>query len=131
MKIAKFIGDPADDASGPRVLRLFGRTFPKGRFVAVEGTDADAVFAKLSANRHFETAEGEPDADQDPIDLRTGETPPEAAPVSDDGGDARTGVIARLEAIQAAHPEVEFDRRWALPRLKAALEAAEFEHGED
>jgi hypothetical protein len=55
---AKFIGDPSDDFSGPRVLNHAGTFFPKDRFVGV----SDEVAAKLAGNNHFEVAKGDAEA---------------------------------------------------------------------
>lgn len=144
MLIAKFIGDPADGFSGPRVLRAFGRRFPKGRFVGIEGEDAEALHAKLAANNHFAVGEGQPDPDEaSPEPVAGNDQAPSAFAAFDRDGDGEPGgsnaspekdeLINALGALQDKHPEAEikYDRRWGAPKLRAALEAAQFELGDD
>lgn len=127
---ARFIGDPNNDGDGPKVLTLFGRQFPKDRFVTIEGEDADAVLGKLSANDHFEVEEGEGDV-----------ALPAAAPArgsfdrdhngKSGGGRKKAAIVADLEALQARFPDVAFDPKMNAAALEAHLEELKFELGED
>lgn len=127
---ARFLGDPNDDRSGPMVLNLFGRSFPKDRFITISGDDAADVLTKLKANGHFEVADGD------------GEEPVLAADVAasafDKDGDGRPGgsrtkksVIADLDALAAKHPgKVDYDPKTSSNELAARLEELQFELGE-
>jgi hypothetical protein len=46
----KFIGDPANEYSGPSSLQMGGYEFPRGKFVEVKGHLAE----RLKYNGHFE-----------------------------------------------------------------------------
>lgn len=131
---AKFLGDPNDDFSGPKTIRLFGRQFPQGRFVTVEkiGTETDKdverILGKLSGNAHFEVAEGE----GEPAEVAARD------PLDHDGNGRRGGsipkkeVVAALEALAEKHPgQVSFDPTLSGPKLAALLEELRFELGED
>lgn len=52
---ARFVGDPADDFSGPSNVTMFGQDFEKGEFVTL--TD-EATIRKVRGHSHFEI-EGE------------------------------------------------------------------------
>ena len=52
---ARFVGDPADDFSGPSNITMFGTDFEKGEFVTI---DDPAVIRKVRGHSHFEI-EGE------------------------------------------------------------------------
>lgn len=52
---ARFVGDPADDFSGPSNITMFGQDFEKGEFVTLTG---EAVIRKVRGHSHFEI-EGE------------------------------------------------------------------------
>jgi hypothetical protein len=54
---ARFIGDPNDDFSGPKVFPIYGVEFPKGVFMPLDGLD-DGQVAKLANNNHFEFQAG-------------------------------------------------------------------------
>lgn len=135
---AKFIGDPNDDFSGPKVLKMaFGASgnptivlFPKDKFV---GLPAE-LEANVVGNNHFVVEEGDAKAYAGP--------PPEAveaaADAMDGDDDGRAGgsltkadTLAKLDAMQKRHPEISFDPKWGLPKLRGVLEAAEFEYGDD
>jgi hypothetical protein len=47
----KFIGDPRDNYSGPEVLRMFGRDFPRDKWVEVEEGE---FCEKLESHSHFD-----------------------------------------------------------------------------
>jgi hypothetical protein len=47
----KFIGDPRDNFSGPEVLRMFGRDFPRDKWVDV---DEGEICEKLESHTHFD-----------------------------------------------------------------------------
>lgn len=145
---AKFIGDPNDDFSGPRVYSFRGVDFPKGKWVPL--TDA-VTFAKCEGSSHFETsdetapAKAEPNADltgdlgEDVIEAQDDDSLFNGAPVEafDHDGDGKPGgpvesaektaLIAALEAI----PDAQFKRSWGVARLTAALEEARFLAGDD
>lgn len=155
---AKFVGDPSDGFSGPNVYSFRGVNFPKGKWVPL--TDAE-TFRKCEGSSHFETSKAkaatveyasngpqtEADAETCPEaeidDALTGEpgddafngADPAAFDHDNDGapggsepaGDEKADLIAQLEAI----PEAEFDKRWGVPRLQAALEAARFLAGDE
>lgn len=127
---ARFIGDPRDDFSGPKTIPLFGRTFPKGRFVTIEGDDAEKVIGKLQANDHFEVGEGEGEAPA-AVAAEVAEAGPPA--VSKTGGSrSKEAVVADLDALALKHPgKVEYDARLGAPKLAAILEELKFELGED
>jgi hypothetical protein len=132
---AKFIGDPNDDGSGPKVCRLgHGPTgapsyayFPRDRFVGVP----PALESAIAGNNHFATEEG----DAEPY------VPDEAAthrdPLDHDrngrkgGRLGKTEAIARLTALKVEHPDLEFDEKWNAKKLQATLEEAEFEYGDE
>lgn len=125
---AKFIGDPSDDFSGPKALTLFGRVFPKDRFVTIDGDDAEKVLAKLQANNHFEVGEGEAPVAE----------PAQISPLDHDrngkpgGSRSKEAVVADLDALALKHPgKVEYDARLGAPKLAAILEELKFELGED
>lgn len=136
---ARFIGDPLDDHSGPRTLRLFGLTFQKGVWASIPSE----LDRKISGNSHFETAADDADVTDATVDEIEGRQ--SASDPLDQDGDGEPGgstsspekdaIIAQLEAIAQRGAEkgveVKFDRRWGVPKLQAALEAAEFEVGED
>lgn len=147
---AKFIGDPNDNFDGPRVFPFRGIDFPKGKWVAVAD---EATFAKCALSNHFETSgeaeeaavePAEPElapesADQPEPALDDPEPAADPEPISalDHDADGKPGgstaspekaaIIAELEAI----PGAEFDGRWGVPKLQAALEAARFMNGDD
>lgn len=140
---AKFIGDPNDDFSGPRVYSFRGVDFPKGKWVPL--TDA-VTFAKCEGSSHFETSNEAAPAASEPTgdvgeDLITpaGDSLFNGAPVDafDQDGDGqpggpvesdeKTALIAALEAI----PDAQFKRSWGVARLTAALEEARFLAGDD
>lgn len=142
---AKFIGDPNDDYSGPKVLPFGGVTFVKDKWTSV--SDA-ALFGKLQGSNHFETAEDDAagadgetaPVSADPDDIVSepdADAVPEAfAPLDPDGDgkpggstmtDEKAAIIAELEVI----PGAEFDRRHGVDKLRKALEAARFMAGED
>jgi len=52
---ARFVGDPADDFSGPSSIQMFGKDFVKGEFTQI---DDPAVIRKVRGHSHFEI-EGE------------------------------------------------------------------------
>ena len=124
---ARFIGDPAHDHEGPTRISLFGRVFPKGRFITIDGDDAAHALRKLSGNNHFEVAEGEGDAAETPK--------PDPLDHDRDGkkGGSRTKavIIADLTAMAERHPEVTFDPTATNAALEARLEELRFEFGED
>lgn len=131
---AKFLGDPNDDFSGPKTIRLFGRQFPQGRFVTVEkiGTETDKdverILGKLSGNAHFKVAEGEGEpaevAARDPLD--------HDGNGKKGGSVKKTDTVAKLKALAEKYPgEVEFDETSSGPKLAAYLEEKSFELGED
>lgn len=152
---AKFVGDPSDGFSGPNVYPFRGVNFPKGKWVGL--TDAE-TFRKCEGSSHFETSnakaatvehasnaaqdnDGQQAAEQ--VEALTGEpdedafngADPAAFDHDNDGapggsepaGDEKSDLIAQLEAI----PQAEFDKRWGVPRLQAALEAARFLAGDE
>lgn len=118
---AKFIGDPSDDFSGPKVLQSLGAYFPKDRFVGV----TDAVAAKLKGNNHFEVEDGDAPAYAPSAEEVEAQKP---APVVD-GGKAlsKAEVLERLKA----YPDAEYDPKAPVATLRAALEDAEFASGDD
>lgn len=133
---AKFIGDPNDDFSGPKVLRLaHGPTakpvivhFPKDQFVGLPQELEEAV----SGNNHFEVEEGDAPAYEGPLE------PTRAARALDGDESGKMGgsftkaqTISKLQALQAEHPEVTFDPKASLAVLRGVLEEAEFEYGDD
>ncbi len=137
---ARFTGDPLDNNSGPRSITMFGVTFRKGAWSPVPAE----IEAKISCNSHFETA-----ADDAKVSDATAAEVEDAAHAKtnppDQDGDGESGgstsspekdeLIAKLEALAergaAKGVEVKFDRRLGVPKLKAILEAAEFEIGEE
>ncbi len=137
---ARFTGDPLDNNSGPRTISLFGTTFQKGRWATIP----DGYEGKIAGNSHFETA-----ADDAKVSDATAAEVEDAAHAKtnppDQDGDGESGgstsspekdeLIAKLEALAergaAKGVEVKFDRRLGVPKLKAILEAAEFEIGEE
>lgn len=48
---ARFIGDPNDDYSGPDVLHMMGKSFPRDEWVEI---DDDDVARKIEGNTHFD-----------------------------------------------------------------------------
>lgn len=139
---AQFIGDPRHNGDGPAVLRLHGVDFPKDQWVDPIPASLEA---KLPGHSHFLTAEsGEgglvtvqaPDAPLYVFGEGSTEVDPQFAAFDHDGDGAPGGSTASPEkdaVIQAleAYPGVKFDRRWGLQRLRAALEVAQFERGDD
>ena len=133
MAKAKFIGDPDNDFDGPKVLNLFGRQFPKDRFVTISAIakekdeDVERVLAKLSANNHFEVGDGE--GDEAAIAA--------PAPVADSAAPKgayrkKADLLADLEALSAKYPgEIEIDDKLTVPALSSYLEEKRFELGED
>lgn len=137
---ARFIGDPLDNGSGPRTFVNFGITFRKGAWVAIPAH----LEAKFRGNSHFETATDDAEVTdasagdiEDAAEARV--SPPDQDGDGEPGGSTsspeKDAIIAKLEAVAArGEPkgiEVKFDRRWGVPKLMAALEAAEFEVGKD
>lgn len=121
MKV-KYLGFPADPESSPRTTTFGGVRMPRGVFVTLPDDFDPKAFAKLTANLSFEVAEGEGEAPPPPE--------PEAAQTEDSPA-GKDAILARLDAIAAKHPEVTFDPKASVAKLKATLEAAEFEHGDD
>lgn len=131
---AKFIGDPNDDGSGPKVLRMaYGPTgaptyvyFPRDQFVGVP-QQLEAKMAGMGG--HFEIEDGDAPL-YEPSAAEAAVRVPRAA-----GGDAKAAgkpeVLARLEAMKAEHPDLVFDPKWSVAKLRNALDEAEFEFGED
>lgn len=118
---AKFIGDPNDDFSGPKVLRMSFGAFPFGVFVPV----SDEIAEQLNGHSHFVVEKGTAPEYVAP------EPPPPREDATEDaeakaGGLTKAETIERLTALGA-----EFDARWGLPKLRSALETAEFAAGED
>lgn len=137
---ARFTGDPLDNNSGPRTISLFGTTFQKGRWATIP----DGYEGKIAGNSHFEVADDNADVTDATVDEieAAGETAPSPLDHDGDGEDGgstsspeKDNLIAQLEALAERGAEkgvdVKFDRRWGVPRLQAAIEAAEFEIGED
>lgn len=52
---ARFIGDPNDDYSGPDVLIMGGREYPRDQWVEIED---DAVASRIEGNSHFDVDYG-------------------------------------------------------------------------
>lgn len=127
---AKFIGDPNDDFSGPKVVRVKGEAFLKDQFVSV----SDKLATTLAGHNHFVIEEGDAPSFQDAAP----EPVSRAARAMDGGDDGKAGgsldkaaTLARLQALKDQGAELEFDPKWGLPKLRGLLEAAEFEHGDD
>lgn len=125
---ARFIGDPSNDCDGPRVLTLFGVTFPKNRWTDVSGLES-AYIAKLEGNRHFQTRESgstdEPPLPETSTDEdETPQAPAEPPAIEATGSKAE--IIEQLKALGA-----EYDARWGVPRLAQTLEQARFLKGDD
>ena len=154
---ARFIGDPRHNGDGPAVLHLYGVDFAKGEWV---DPIPSTLEAKLPGNNHFETAESGAatvhvkigptdvyvfgDATTEIRDIPAAEASREAAETAnaspfaafDHDRDGKPGgstsspekdaLFAELEALKAP-----FDRRWGVPRLKAALEVAQFQQGDN
>lgn len=134
---AKFIGDPDDDFSGPKVLRMgYGPAgkpltlvyFPRDQFVGVP----KELEAKIASHNHFETEEG----DAAPYIVADEQTRADRA--MDGDGNGKTGgsltkavTLEKLAALKEKHPELEYDPKWGLPKLRGALEEAEFEYGDE
>lgn len=135
---ARFVGDPNDNFSGPKIYPRCGIEFVKDEWTPIP----DEHVEKLRGNSHFEVRDGkgpkaapkEPKASEAPepvVDI------PAGASAFDPDGDGKVGgstaspekdaLIAELEKI----PGAEFDKRWGVTRLKAALDAAKFLSGED
>lgn len=138
---ARFIGDPNDNFSGPDVFPLRGVTFLKDKWTSVAD---EALFAKLQTHNHFETAEAgfvsiapetvAVDLGNDMVIFTdtNGALPPPELPTSSDvtdepATDEKAALIAELESFADA----EFDRRWGVPKLRQALEAARFMAGDE
>lgn len=131
---AKFIGDPNDDFSGPKVLR-FGfpskpgeiLAFPKDVFVPV--TD-DAALSLMSHN-HFVVEEG--DAPEYVAPEPKGLSAAQIEALDGDDNGSAGGSLSKADILErlARYPDAEYDARWGAPKLKAALEAAEFAAGDD
>lgn len=132
---AKFVGDPNDDGSGPKVCRMgYGPSgkptlvyFPRDKFVGVPAQLEEMI----AGHNHFETEEGVaelyvpsdddvPRAKRDPLDHDSS---------GKKGGSlSKVETLRRLEALQAEHPELSFDPKATLPALRGILEDAEFEY---
>jgi len=99
----RFVGDPADDFSGPTNVSMFGQDFEKGEFTTIEDP---TLIRKLRGHSHFEV-EGEgkvkaTNVDRDelaPLGLEALKevAHAEAVPFEDDTTKARL-----LKAIRAA-----------------------------
>lgn len=132
---AKFIGDPNDDGSGPRVLRMsFGPTpqsqkiylFPLNQFVGVP----ESVGEKLQTNNHFEVENGDAPAYDGPVEPTRAERE-KAGRAEKGSAKGKDELLERLAALKAEHPEIEFDAKWGAPKLRGVLEEAEFVYGDD
>ena len=137
---ARFIGDPANGFDGPRTITLFETTFTKGRWVGVD----EKHRTKLDGNCHFQVREdGVPDVPETPEieDVLIAEAADAeadimfngAAPAAfDHDGDGKPGgSLSRAELVaRLTELGVDFDSRWGVPKLRDALESAEFDAGE-
>lgn len=128
---AKYIGDPTDDFSGPRVARMgYGKgaditvvSFPRDQFVNLP----QQLEEKLKANREFVVEEGDAPAYAGPEpEVRAKPTATKAV-----GGASKAEVLAKLESLAAEHADVIFDPKWGLPKLRGVLEEAEFAYGDE
>ena len=127
---AKFIGDPNDDFSGPKVVRVKGEDFLKDQFVSV----SDKLAGELAGHNHFVVEEGDAPSFHDAAP----ETLTRASRAMDGDDDGKAGgslskadTLARLQALKDKGAELDFDPKWGLPKLRGLLEAAEFEHCDD
>lgn len=119
---AKFIGDPSDDFSGPKVLNHAGTFFPKDRFVGV----SDEVAAKLAGNNHFEVAKGDAEA-YEPSAAEVAATAPKPDEAPAGKALTKAEVLERLKA----YPDAEYDPSAGVAVLRSVLEDAEFAAGDD
>lgn len=131
---AMFIGDPNDDFSGPKVLRMgFGKdeivAFAKDKFVGV----SDEIAAKLASHTHFRVEDG---------DAQAFELPPEPVATRDPldhdnngkkgGSRDKASIVADLERLSERFPgKVTYDARSGALKLEARLEELRFELGDD
>lgn len=126
---AKFIGDPNDDFSGPKVLNCRGVDFPKGRWVR---DIPEELEAKLRGHSHFEIS----DADEvlpDAVDAVTVEPAPiRGAEAFDRDGDGAVGGSLSKAALRAELDRlgVDYSPQLGAPKLAALLEAKKFELGD-
>ena len=139
---ARYIGDPRSP-EGPIRVRFGGLSFARNVFVDIDGLPP-VLQTKLAANGRFEVSmapvndEDEaaqlaadrqfaPDEERDPFD-QDGDGKPGGPVMSED----KDALLDELDRLAGQHPDaVKFDRRWGVPKLRAALEAARFEIGED
>lgn len=135
---ARYIGYPGDAADeSPLYVTHVGVTFRRGRWANLPDGIPPVQLEKLQAHPHFEVAEG------DAPELSEDEEAEAAAAAANLSGETvvkvpvkdldKPGLIARLEALKVAHPEatVAYDPKWGVGKLAEALEAAEFELGEE
>lgn len=126
---AKFVGDPNDDFSGPKVLKFSPNSkptevlaFPKDVFVPV--TDEQAL--ALMGHNHFTVEEG------DAPEYVAPEPPAPRAEATEDAATASAGGLSKAEIMdRLTAMGVEFDARLGAPKLRSILETAEFEQGDD
>lgn len=104
---ARFVGDPADDFSGPSNISMFGQDFEKGEFVTLKDP---AVIRKVRGHSHFEI-EGEGEVRKTETDTD------ELAALA--GG---TGGLERLKEVAQAEG-VEFEDDVTKPKLLKAIRA--------
>lgn len=119
---AKFVGDPNDDFSGPKVLNLAGTYFPKDRFVGV----SDELASTLSTHNHFEVEKGDAPA-YVPSEADVASTAPKAPAEPTGKALTKAEVLERLKA----YPDAEYDPSSTVTVLRGVLEDAEFAAGDE
>lgn len=128
---AKYLGVISPEDDGPRRVGFAGKSFPRGHFVDV--TDVpEKLKAKLVLHPNFETSE-DPMTDDElaALDTVNGVEEPAAAGAQAAAPGDKSAVIAALEALQAKHPELKFNPKSPVTKLQEALEAAQFQYGDD
>lgn len=127
----RYIGHPSDGEDAPRVVQHLGVTLRNGRWANVPKGVKDEQIEKLKGNPSFEVEDGEVDETEEEDDADVLALKAAAEPPAPDGKRTKAGIVAKLKAMQAKHPNITFDPKASIEDLGALLEAAEFEHGED
>lgn len=125
---ARFIGDPRRDGEGPSLLPFMGVVFIKGEW---SEDLPEPVAKKVSGNSHFETSDDaapEVEVQAETSDISQ-DHDAEIEPLDHDGDGQKGGAVQVDQEVEALRADltalsVDFDRRWGVKKLRAALEAA-------